>query len=85
MVTVPVQKVTAYPGEKVTLECLTESFPRGIHYWERGDTGQMIYNDDKFNKEEFLTELYTTKTVLTITNFTKQVGLQSNPTSVGIS
>ena len=73
MVTVPVQKVTAYPGEKVTLECLTESFPRGIHYWERGDTGQMIYNDDKFNKEEFFLDVISTRSTLTITNLTRQV------------
>jgi len=80
VVSVPVQKVTAMQGRKVQLECNVEGFPRPEISWEfspeRGEEGLIIHTDKRYIKEEFLLSEYTTRTVLTINEFSKKdVGL----------
>jgi len=80
VVHVPVQKVNASPGRKVQIECNIESYPRADVSWEftaeRGEPPLPILSDNKYTKEEFLLSEYTTRTVLSIKNFTKEdVGL----------
>jgi hypothetical protein len=36
VISVPDQRVVGRPGETVTMECLIEAYPKGIHYWELG-------------------------------------------------
>ena len=71
------QKVTALPGRKVQLECNVEGFPRAEISWEfspeRGELGISIQTDERYIKEEFLLSEYSTRTVLTINEFSKKV------------
>ena len=45
VIRVPNQKIYARDGQTVTIECLIEAFPKGIHYWEldSGKSGYEIY------------------------------------------
>ena len=77
MVKVPVPKLSARAGTRVQMECNIEAFPRAELSWdfspERGAEPRPLESSLKYNKEEFLLSQYSTRTVLTITNFTKEV------------
>ena len=77
MVSIPGPQVSAMAGRKVQLECNVESFPRAEVTWEfsseRGETPRPLQSSLKYNTEEFLLSQYSTRTVLTITNFSKEV------------
>ena len=77
IVTVPVQKVTAQGGRRVQLECNVEGFPRPEISWEfsseRGELGVAIHTGGRYIKEEFLLSADSTRTVLTINEFSKSV------------
>ena len=77
VVSVPGPQVTAMAGRKVQLECNVEAFPRAEVTWEfsseRGETPRPLESGLKYNTEEFLLSQYSTRTVLTITNFSKEV------------
>ena len=86
---VPVQKVTAMQGRKVQLECNVEGFPRPEISWEfspeRGEEGMIIHTDKRYIKEEFLLSEYTTRTVLTINEFSKKVNTTAEDDSGEVS
>ena len=67
------------PGRKVQLECNVEGFPRAEISWEfspeRGELGISIQTDERYIKEEFLLSEYSTRTVLTINEFSKRVNI----------
>ena len=77
MVKVPVPKLSARAGTRVQMECNIEAFPRAELSWEfsseRGEEPRPVETDRKYNKEEFLLSQYSTRTVLTISNFSKEV------------
>ena len=79
MVKVAVGKLKAKAGARVQLECNVEAFPRAELSWEfsseRGEEPRPLETNQKYNKEEFLLSQYSTRTVLTIENFTKEVAI----------
>ncbi|CAG9768507.1 unnamed protein product [Ceutorhynchus assimilis] len=44
------QLIGAYQGQKVTLECHSQAFPKSINYWSR-DNGDIIHHSTKFVPE----------------------------------
>jgi hypothetical protein len=42
MIWVQNQLVGAYEGQRMTLECHSEAYPKSINYWTRGEKGEII-------------------------------------------
>ena len=78
-------QVSAMAGRKVQMECNVEAFPRAEVTWEfsseRGETPRPLETSMKYNTEEFLLSQYSTRTVLTISNFSKEVNTVSSLSS----
>lgn len=47
MIWIPHQLVSGMQGSNVTIECLTEAYPKSINYWTN-DRGDMITSGDKY-------------------------------------
>jgi neurotrimin len=55
MIWIQNQLVGAAIGQKITLECQSEAYPKSINYWMKNDSilTQSKYNFELFNELEF--------------------------------
>ncbi|XP_053964726.1 uncharacterized protein LOC128867494 [Anastrepha ludens] len=70
MIAVYRQMIYAEYGQSATLECLVESFPEAIKYWERAYDGKTLDPGDKYRIETY-TDSFKTTMRMTITNLRK--------------
>eukprot|EP00094_Tigriopus_californicus_P005365 TCALIF_05174-PA protein Name:"Similar to LAC Lachesin (Schistocerca americana)" AED:0.24 eAED:0.25 QI:0/0.73/0.7/1/0.68/0.7/20/0/1081 len=70
VISVPNQKVYAKEGQDVALECIIESYPKGLHYWELESGETLSSNNMKYLRHEFTINEYSIRSRLTILDFT---------------
>ncbi|XP_050440685.1 neurotrimin-like isoform X2 [Adelges cooleyi] len=69
MIWIKNQLIGAAVGQSLTLECLSEAYPKSINYWTR-EAGEIIAHGEKYETEEHVTDQYKTRMKLTIKSVT---------------
>ena len=68
VITVAEPQVFTRPMEDVSLECIYEFHPRGLIWWERGESREILSRNDKYSVADYILNDFTIRSRLIIRN-----------------